>query len=162
MLRVIGLDVALDKTGICLAGGSTLTSKGGKGDARLLRLYWDVLDVADNSDHGLLAILEDLPANAMSAGLTGKAQGVVRLALQRKRVSYVTVAAATLKKWATGNGRASKDDMIKAAQDSGWKTIGRPSHDEADAYLLRELGLARLRGEAQAVKVDWSPWEGWL
>lgn len=39
----------------------------------------------------------------------------------------------TLKKWATGNGNASKDDMIHWARAFGWEGT---DHNEADAYLL--------------------------
>ena len=47
---------------------------------------------------------------------------------------YVSIHSATLKKWSTGSGRASKQDMIDAAEDRR----GLDVHDdnEADAILL--------------------------
>jgi len=51
------------------------------------------------------------------------------------------IHTATLKKWATGNGRASKDDMIAEAEKRGYK----PTDDnEADAMLLYEFGKVQL------------------
>jgi len=51
----------------------------------------------------------------------------------QKEIQVSPVHTATLKKWATGNGRASKADMIKAAKTHGWN----PKDDnEADAQLL--------------------------
>ena len=55
-------------------------------------------------------------------------------------VKPVPVNAATLKKWATGSGRAKKPEMIRAA-DMHWPdycmAFNRPADDnEADALLL--------------------------
>uniref|UniRef100_A0A6H1ZAN6 Holliday junction resolvase RuvC n=2 Tax=viral metagenome TaxID=1070528 RepID=A0A6H1ZAN6_9ZZZZ len=53
------------------------------------------------------------------------------------------IHTATLKKWATGNGRASKEEMIKEAQARGYD----PQDDnEADAMLLYEFAVADLGG----------------
>jgi hypothetical protein len=112
--QLLGLDVALEKTGIAQPNGTTFTSVGGTGDARLDRLYWDVYRRAAYAD---LAVVEDLPTHAMSAGLTGRAHGVVRLALWRHEVPLVTLAPATLKKFATGHGNADKADMAGALSE---------------------------------------------
>jgi Holliday junction resolvasome RuvABC endonuclease subunit len=54
--------------------------------------------------------------------------------------------SATIKKFATGDGRASKADMLKAAQK--W---GRPKDDnEADAICLLHLFLSEVQNEAKA------------
>src|SRR5690606_1545169 len=161
--KILGLDISLTKTGVATPAGTTLTIKGGKGDDRLVNLYEETCYlVATDVD---LAIIEDLPTHAMSAGLTGQAQGVVRLALRRYSIPYVTVAPATLKKAATGSGKATKLDMVDAAvrlrkESPQWA----PTDDEADAYLLRWLGLERLAGRQLDAKVDWAPWAdaGWL
>jgi len=49
------------------------------------------------------------------------------------KIEVTSVHSATLKKWATGNGRASKDQMVAAAIRKGHQ----PQDDnEADALLL--------------------------
>ena len=49
------------------------------------------------------------------------------------KIEVISVHSATLKKWATGNGRASKDQMVEAAIRKGHQ----PQDDnEADALLL--------------------------
>lgn len=48
-------------------------------------------------------------------------------------VWYVACPPSVLKKWATGNGNASKDLMMACAQERGW---AGSDHNEADAYLL--------------------------
>lgn len=70
--------------------------------------------------------------------------GMVALLLEfaaENDVTTMPVHSATLKKWATGNGRASKGDMKKESERRGWK----PADDnEADATLLLEYGLDEL------------------
>ena len=50
-------------------------------------------------------------------------------------IETMPVHTATLKKFATGNGRASKEDMVKAAIQRGWNPV---DDNEADAILLLE------------------------
>lgn len=57
----------------------------------------------------------------------------------RFKIDHHAVHSATLKKWATGSGRASKEDMIKEFEKrTGKKPI---SDDEADAYMLLLLAM---------------------
>jgi len=59
-------------------------------------------------------------------------------------IELMNAHASTLKKFATGNGRASKTDMISAAKAKGWN----PEDDnEADAAMLLEYALSELRGK---------------
>lgn len=54
---------------------------------------------------------------------------------EKQKIPYTAVPVATIKKFATGKGNASKTDMIVAAQDRGWQ----PADDnEADAMWLWE------------------------
>ena len=67
------------------------------------------------------------------------AQGVVRYILVHTGTRYVTVTAATLKKFATGRGNATKPDMRMALyQRAG---IDLRDDNQVDAWWLRQLGL---------------------
>ena len=58
-------------------------------------------------------------------------------------IELMPVHTATLKKFATGSGRANKQGMIEAAIERGWK----PEDDnEADAQLLLDYALSELEG----------------
>lgn len=163
---VLGLDLALEKTGIATATGVCFTSVGGRGDARLDRLYRDVYEAASVAD---LVIMEDLPTTAMSAGLTGRAHGVVRLALHRLSKPIVTVPPASLKAFATGKGAADKAMMAAALVgefnlDQGdmieVDARGRQfvpvfgleltDDNQVDAFYLRQMGLYWLRARRDA------------
>ncbi len=55
-----------------------------------------------------------------------------------QEVEVMNVHSATLKKFATGNGRASKEDMLRNAREYGYFT---DDDNEADAALLLEYTL---------------------
>jgi crossover junction endodeoxyribonuclease RuvC len=63
--------------------------------------------------------------------------GVVKFLLWGVDIDYYPIAPSTLKKWATGNGRADKDEMVKTARDL-WPEC--PDDNSADAFLLAVKG----------------------
>lgn len=155
---VLGLDPSLRATGYCV-----LNSKGNivaLGSTKKLKTSTpipEVLDYLHNKVHALMdmeyevIVIEDLPVNAMSAGKTGMAQGVIRLHMVNQNVLYPV--PSTLKKFATGKGtvprgtkgKARKEPMLKAFQEA---TGARCEDDNAvDAYWLARYGLAVLRGD---------------
>lgn len=150
MTRVVGIDPSLTGTGICVgtslaehveANSYTITtdSKEPMGD-RLARIYGATGELADG--HRFLAVMEDMPKHAHSAGLTAMAHGVVRLALHHAGAHVITVPPATLKKYATGKGTATKADMRMALyQRVG---IDLRDDDQVDAWWLRALGYQML------------------
>jgi Holliday junction resolvasome RuvABC endonuclease subunit len=89
-----------------------------------------------------LVMLEDLPTHAQGAGKTGMAQGVVRLALVLGGIKYVLVTPASVKKFATGSGNATKPDMRMEI----FKRTGTDIRDDnqVDAWWLRQMGLQHL------------------
>ena len=135
---VLGIDPSLTATGIAHASGLTETVKtrAKDGDTRLEVIYREVSFAAE---HAPFAVIEDLPKHAMAAGITGMVQGVVRLALIDNDVDYLTIPPATLKKFATGKGNATKADMRRA-----WLMLtGEDNADDnqVDAAYLRQIGL---------------------
>lgn len=154
---MLGLDLAIEKTGVCLPDGTTFTSRGQSKDMRLVRLRDEIEESV--LEHDIThAIIEDLPKNAQGAGITGRAQGVAREVLTRLDVPIVTVVAATLKKFATNNGRATKDEMWWALPTDIQSVIEMKATDEVDAYHLWAMGIDALAGRPVPPVVDWSPW----
>lgn len=65
--------------------------------------------------------------------------GVIRAELFRRGVPYFEIAPTTLKKYATGSGRAGKPDVVAAAGDELQAVIA--DHNAADARWLAQIGV---------------------
>jgi len=78
-------------------------------------------------------------ATAVCVGLVTEVQAFAA----EHGIELMPVHTATLKKFATGNGRASKADMIQAARERGCNV---QDDNEADAVLLLEYALSELNG----------------
>jgi Holliday junction resolvasome RuvABC endonuclease subunit len=140
-VNIVGLDLSLAGTGVALPNGNTFTINGPAelGDQRLYNLASMLHSVMEPYGRIDLAMLEDLPINGRGAGLTGMVQGVARLLLIQEQIPYALVAAASLKKYATGNGKATKADMRMAL----YQRFAIDIHDDnqVDAWWLRHAGL---------------------
>lgn len=142
MSVVVGIDPSLSATGVAHDGQAwTITTKADE-PARLQHIYQRLNATLAATWGDGLAVIEDLPSHAQSAGLTGMAQGVVRLACLTTGTPYLTVPPATLKKYATGKGNATKADMRMA----WFQRAGDDVRDDnqVDALWLRQIGLALL------------------
>jgi Holliday junction resolvasome RuvABC endonuclease subunit len=73
-------------------------------------------------------------------------QGVVELWCQLKEVRFASLTVMSIKKHATGNGRASKDDMVSAAKKK-WPNEILKTDDQADALWLLDLFVERISRE---------------
>lgn len=147
-LRILGLDLSITATGICLPDGTTSTVKTNAkhGDRRLQHIVDHVGialgegpdDIGDGVD---LVVMEEAPP-----GLKGPAikaihmvHGAVRLRLIDFGTPYVVINPTTLKAYATGSTSADKTAMAIAAL----KRTGREFADDnqCDAFWLRAAGL---------------------
>jgi Holliday junction resolvasome RuvABC endonuclease subunit len=135
-----GCDPSLTGTGVANLDGDAFTVRSKlTGDNRLVDIYARVAAALGGAH---LVAVEDLPAHAQSAGLTGLAAGVVRLALLHNATPYVTVPPATLKVYATGKGNATKPDMRMELFRRTELDIR--DDNQVDAIWLRYLALDML------------------
>ncbi|AQW55252.1 hypothetical protein ACIQPP_05375 [Streptomyces violaceusniger] len=146
-LRVIGLDLSLRSTGVCLPDGTTyrIKTRQRDGDRRLVVIRNNIrAALAEHRPH--LAVLEDLPMHAKAAGLTAQVHGPVKCELLDAGVKYTTVVPATLKSYACDNGQADKAEMAAAAylaagvEFPGDLTPSGKGGDMCDAWWLRAAG----------------------
>ncbi len=133
---VVGVDLSITATGVALPGGDTFTIRPRSlGDHRLAEIAAAVLDLS----HAALVVIEGPVLRSQAALPLGMLHGAVRASLLEAGAEYLIVAPATLKKYATGRGNATKPDMAVAA----WKRAEREYADDnqCDAAWLRWLGL---------------------
>jgi Holliday junction resolvasome RuvABC endonuclease subunit len=150
----MGIDPSLNSTGVAIVDGTLLTlkQKPADGDYRLVKIRAAIIGAISHPNRPDLVVMEDLPRNAMGAGITGQVQGVIREVLQNNRLPYLLVSAATLKKAATDNGRADKAAMRKAWLE--YTGEDNPRDDEVDAAWLRTLGQY-MTGSIEAPAPHW-------
>lgn len=145
-MNVVGVDASTKSFGLALADGTLTTiavKAGAKDPARRLdeietRFVRELRMRPPLPDVVVIEAYADHSIGIRSTIALAELGGVIRLALYRLDVPYVTLQNSALKRYATGNGRAEKPAMIAAAQDLG-ATVR--NDDEADAFLLRHVGL---------------------
>jgi Holliday junction resolvasome RuvABC endonuclease subunit len=167
IVRVAGLDLSITETGLVVSGfGSglanvhTIKSREPR-DWRLVEIRREVRALLDGAE---LALLEDLPVHVKASGITGMVQGVVRVELMDLGIKYGLVVPATLKKYATGRGNATKPDMAVAAHkraemefrndnecDAWWLWVMANDHADQAVFTLPK---------DQRASLDKIKWEG--
>jgi Holliday junction resolvasome RuvABC endonuclease subunit len=155
---VIGIDASLTSAGVyCLACREgrqdinfTVKSTTDDGtDARRVRMVANTIleALSDlNADIGIVCIEDYGPISKFAGKLMQRAEicGILKYALHETwGVPFVTVPPVSLKSYATGIGKAHKDDMIRHAKKFGFFT---EVHDEADAFHLARLGKSLMNG----------------
>jgi crossover junction endodeoxyribonuclease RuvC len=167
MPSVIGLDLSLSSTGICSKEGFFAYQAKTKGMERLVEIRDGVmLVVAAQEDPVVMVEGYSFSSRNSQSHALGELGGVVRVALYEAGVPYIDVPPTSRAKFATGKGNASKSEVVSSVSArTGIAWVGRGSDDMCDAWVLREMGLAR-SGESEydwpAVnmtaldKIDWS------
>ncbi len=151
-MTVIGLDLSLNAPGLCVsaARAESLKLDPKDGDLRLSQIRdWLAYYVARWQHQ--LAVIEAVPPYAPATASLERVHGVAREVLARHGVPFAYVSATALKLFATDNGQADKQAMMRAAEiratDAGWK----PADDnQADAWWLRRMGEWAMRPDCWA------------
>jgi hypothetical protein len=138
---VVGIDLSLTATGVAFANGSTALWRPKARGVERLAWFRDTIGGGYDSDGEIdLVVLEDYAYHGRLAHSheLGELGGVVRLALHDAGIPFVAVVPSALKRYATGRGNASKDEM-KAAARARLGFVGEDDN-EADALWLRAMG----------------------
>jgi len=164
---VMGLDLSLDGTGLCVLDGSgalidsmTMGTRPGEGSliVRCGRMWRMILNEVVKHSPGAIFI-EDVffhrrspkwdprkgvkvqPRGDRAARPLWSLSAIVRYHLEVVLGLPVTmVNTMSLKKFATGDGKASKE-MIMQAVKVQWQVDFKGRHNEADAFVLARMGL---------------------
>lgn len=149
---VVGLDPSLTSTGVATEAGqwSIGTAAAGSLIGQLARLRVIAHDVLERVPAGALLVIEAPAFSRFQGGAHARAGlwwMLVDLA-DARMCTIVQAAPNVLKKFATGNGNASKADMRMALYKRAGIDIS--NDDAADAWWLRQAGL-HILGDRSAV-----------
>lgn len=149
MKQILGLDLSLTSSGVALIGDGLLSAWAykpkGTGLSRLRQARAEFVYWAREAE---LVLIEG-PSYGSQGG--GRQSGhheraglwwLVYEALDKREIPVAVVPPATLKRYATGKGNASKDAMLVAAAKRFPNWEG--GNDEADAAWLAAMGADRL------------------
>lgn len=148
-MRILALDMATTtgwaaktETGVT-SGTHKLTLRRGESEGmRFLRFRAWVKDILELVQPDVVAYEAPHHRGGHATALAVGLRTILLAEVASRGIEHTSVHTATLKKHATGNGRASKDEMIAAACQLGYA----PSDDnEADAlhvlhWALEEVG----------------------
>ena len=142
-MKILGLDLASSATGWCWSDGEVLRrgcwnlARKGEHEGRRLERLREYLHKCHDA-WGIDRIgCEDASFgsnNRHTAATHNELKGIVKLVCYEREIEVVWVNPSTLKKWATGSGRAKKPEMIRAAHTH----YGIETDDDniADAVLI--------------------------
>ena len=145
-IKIVGVDASLTSTGIAamiygeldnvVATRSVNSNK--KGTDRLIEIRENVSN--NILDVDLLLIESYSYSSPNKAHQIGELGGVLRVMFAENNLKVLEVAPTQLKKFATGKGTASKEEIAVAAYKK-WGIECR-TNDETDAAVLVYIGLA--------------------
>lgn len=139
-MNILAIDPSLTGTGICHFDGSTETLHIKSRGCERLRVLRD--EIVSRTLAADLVVIEGYSYGSKGAAVIniGELGGVIRLAIFERRIPLVDIPPACLKRYATGRGNASKDDVLQA----GVMRSGRIFADNncCDAFWLHQMALA--------------------
>jgi Holliday junction resolvasome RuvABC endonuclease subunit len=141
---IVGLDPSLTSTGLALPSGPQTITSEPCGDLladRMGRIANISATIVGQVPHGAVVVIEApaLSRNVGQAHLRAGLWWLIAIELADRSCCVVDVKPNVLKKFATGNGNASKADMRMALfQRTG---IDNPDDNQVDATWLRYAGL---------------------
>lgn len=149
-MKIIGLDCAT-KTGYCLmdngdvvfSGVEDFSKKRGESNGVMFMKFSSWLrKLLQDTNPDLVTYEQSHHRGGASTEIGVNLTGRVQEMCAEAGFQYMPVHTATLKKFATGNGRADKADMIKAAKE----ILGCDPRDdnEADAVMLASYGHGKI------------------
>lgn len=156
MSAVVGVDPSISSSGVVVLGAATRFERVQSKPAgelladRLDRLRMQALHVMAQLDEardteGIRLIVIEGPAYGSNNAMTHMLSGFWWLLVHglEKYGPVAVVQPPTLKKFATGSGRAGKDEMLAAAIGA-FPAAGIRNNDVADAAALAAMGAVHL------------------
>lgn len=137
-----GIDQSLNGTGLCLRDADGVVHTAQTIDPGKLRdvqrlAYVKARVMSFLSDRVKFVAFEGYSYNSVGRVFElGEIGGVLRLLVHEHGLPYVVIPPLVLKKFATGNPAADKEDMVSFARQAGFAAR---DDNQADAFFLAEI-----------------------
>lgn len=143
-MTVMGLDLSLTSTGVCVDNKTLTVHSLAVGTRRLADIRGLIMEIVRDYGVDVVAIEGYSYASVHSrAHSIGELGGVIRVALYDEDVAVVTIPPKSRAKFATGKGNANKEEVMSAITTlTGLSWLGKNGNDRCDAWVLREMTLA--------------------
>ncbi|MCL1656797.1 hypothetical protein CMU04_06285 [Elizabethkingia anophelis] len=146
-MKILALDIATT-SGYSSSTGESGTfncsfKKGESGSIRLLRFRNKVNELLDLIKPEVVAYERSAGRNTHSIKTQSEMIGVLTLMLEDRNIQYASYSPSEVKKFFTGKGNASKEDMIKTAKKK-YPEIEILDDNHADALAILELAQSDL------------------
>ncbi|WP_277496583.1 crossover junction endodeoxyribonuclease RuvC [Elizabethkingia anophelis] len=146
-MKILALDIATT-SGYSSSTGESGTfncsfKKGESGSIRLLRFRNKVNELLDLIKPEVVAYERSAGRNTHSIKTQSEMIGVLTLMLEDRNIQYASYSPSEVKKFFTGKGNASKEDMIKTAKKK-YTEIEILDDNHADALAILELAQSDL------------------
>ena len=153
-MKLLALDIAT-KTGWKTATASgtwDLTpNKGESSGMRLIRFRAKLIEIIKAENIRIIAYERPAGFHKQALIIAGELIGVLKTVAEEHHIHLACYSATEIKKFATGKGNATKEEMIKAAQKKGYN----PQDDnEADAIHLYDLAINKLMLNTTPTNLD--------
>ena len=167
-MNISGIDPSLTSTGYCSEKSRGTIRVNHRGAERLSVISRSILQFCFDENIELVIIegysFASRNTHAHSAGELG---GCIRMMLWENNIPFIEVPPTSRAKFATGKGNAGKSEVISSVSSkTGMLFSGGGADDECDAWVLREMALAKIgksnyewnKAQMSALeKIDWAP-----
>ncbi len=141
---ILGIDPGTQYCAFALVSPSTLVSSQLLRQPTLHDIYQSLSDLYQRYSYDLIAVERPfLGKNVQSAFRLGEIVGIIKFFAQKHQLTFVEITPSQIKKAITGNGRASKEKVLRWLQAQDWlHTI--PDHlDVSDAIAVALTALRK-------------------
>lgn len=149
-MKILSLDLSLTAPGYCHSegAGTIKVPASMRGMPRLVHIRDCVLRLIAESAADVVCV-EGYSFGSKGAAVVniGELGGVIRLALHELALPTVEIPPSCLKKYATGKGNASKDDVLQAGVMRSGHTF--TDNNACDAFWLHQMALAHYQPDSQ-------------
>lgn len=140
--KIVGLDVSLTSTGYSFDTTLGCIQSKRTGVSRMIEIRDIVDDMFSDENYDTLFAIEGFSMGSKNSRAhdIGGLGWIIRVQLHEMGFAYVDVPPTSLKKFATGKGNASKDEVVSSiSARTGIVFSGKGANDMCDAWVLREM-----------------------